>query len=55
MTERVLNAFPQTPNEEIVYSRRDCMRSGILQEFTAFERHWNGLRKEIFRDYFCDD
>ena len=51
MTNRVLNLFYKIRKEEIIliYSKCDLIIPGILKDFTAFERPWDGLRKESLR------
>lgn len=57
MTKEVLNLFYKIKKEEIIllYSKSDLITPGILKDITASEGPWNGLRREIFRDFFCDN
>lgn len=57
MTKEVLNLFYKVKKEEIIllYSKSDLITPGILKDIPAAEGPWNGLRREIFRDFFCDN
>lgn len=52
-----LNLFYKIKKEEIIliYSKSDLITPGILEDVTASQGPWNGFRKEIFRDFFCDN
>lgn len=57
MTKEILDLFYKIKKEEIIllYSESDLITPGILTGITASEGPWNGLRREISRDFFCDN